>query len=526
MCQLLGLRAIALIVITIGVTGCYDFSIGGAAGGQDGSAAEPVNGSGDLDQLDTSRDPMSGDPNGLTNNNTPPVDVQGVAGISGGDTAGQSGADHGGGAGVSGQGDTETACEVGSTRCDKKGLPLVEVCTITGIWKETEECGSVCLDGACVGVCTPGKKHCGVDQIPETCNSKGEWIPAQNPCRFVCSGRGECAGECSPGTKRCGGTKKLTPETCDENGIWVSFGSECLNICSNGSCGGTCSPGALQCGANETPEKCSDKGTWESQKACDFVCSENGQCTGGCKPGSKSCSGQKRLSCDQTGEWAEGSECVDSACSNGLCIGACTPGELQCGSNETPQKCDTSGKWIAQSKCPFVCNTGGICGGSCTPKSKICSGTTLRTCLADGSGYTDEVCQPANKGETAACSNTACQSSCVSPAQTCPDSRYPKYCWNLEYGCDQCINGTVFRSATKPVGCIDYVCVTPQSRSARQSENANPHYSNGACEAGYVPRGANQCDNTVCVTQTVHDQIIAENAAAYNNKHVNSGATP
>jgi hypothetical protein len=383
--------------------------------------------------------------------------------------------------------------------------------------------------GECKGECAPGGKHCGRSQTPETCSEDGKWTPADKPCSYVCSGMGECRGECTPGSKRCSGSGKLTPQTCDETGRWVASGSDCPNICSNGSCGGTCNPGTLQCGVNQTPEKCTGKGTWESQKACPYVCTGEGKCTGSCKPNTKKCSGQTPLTCDETGAWAEDSECVDSACSDGTCIGSCSPGDLQCGSNETPQECNSSGKWVSKSKCQFVCTDDGVCGGVCKPNSKSCSGTTLKTCDSEGLSSEDRVCEPVNPGETATCSNNACKSSCVSPAKTCPNSKYPSYssyCWNLEYGCDNCVNGTVFRSATKPWGCTDYICVSPDSRTRRANENNTPHINNDTCESGYVRRMANSCDTHVCVTQAVRNEIVAENAAADSNRYVYSGAKP
>jgi hypothetical protein len=152
-------------------------------------------------------------------------------------------------------------------------------------------------------MCTPGSKHCGTNQTPETCNAEGEWVADAMACPNVCSGMGACTGECKPGSKRCSGAGNLTTQTCDENGAWVS-GPVCPNVCSSGSCGGDCMPGAKRCGANNTPQTCGPMGTWEpAAMACQFICTGAGECTGDCKPGAKQCLGTIPQICDQNARW-------------------------------------------------------------------------------------------------------------------------------------------------------------------------------------------------------------------------------
>jgi hypothetical protein len=93
------------------------------------------------------------------------------------------------------------------------------------------------------------------------------------------------------------------------------------------------------------------------------------------------------------------------------------------------------------------------------------------------------------------------------------------------------VKGTVFRSATKTWGYIDYICVLPERRTLAQNENATPNYQNGACVKdangnSTRERMANEHDIYVCVTQARWEQVQAENAAADSNRYVNSGVKP
>src|SRR5262245_6044316 len=83
-----------------------------------------------------------------------------------------------------------------------------------------------------------------------------------------------------------------------------------------------------------------------------------------------------------------------------------------------------------------------------------------------------------------------------------------------------CEDGYVWREA----GPGDYVCVTPQRRSAVQSENSrhasliNPNGGNdpNTCKDGFVWRGAFAGDN-ICVKPNSRDAAARENAQ--NDSH-------
>jgi hypothetical protein len=275
-------------------------------------------------------------------------------------------------------------------------------------------------------------------------------------------------------------------------------------------------PGALRCRTAKTPEKCSEQGSWEPQTDCKFVCSGEGVCTGECNPGEKTCSDQTPRQCDQTGQWLTGAQCVASACINGACGGGCSPDSLRCGTNNTPQKCSPTGVWQAQSPCQFVCSGAGVCSGTCAPGSKVCSGASLRTCRADGSGYDDLVC-PAQKNETATCSGNACMSSCASPALKCGTP----YCWKLDYGCESCVQGYVWREANAN----DKVCVPGAVRSQVAQENQQYTMVAQVCDSPYVWREATPDDHR-CVTVEIRTRTRAENDASRMHTLVTSGAAP
>jgi hypothetical protein len=408
------------------------------------------------------------------------------------------------------------SCLVGATRCDAAGA-AVEVCTLADTWMMKEVCSGTCKDGACAGECKPGSKHCGAQQIVETCSMLGAWTPGDT-CPFVCSGSGECRGECLPGSKQCGGSDGRTVQTCDESGHWLDE-SSCSSVCSGGSCTGTCTPGSRRCRTSLTPEICSDSGSWEPQLDCSFLCSGQGQCTGECRPGSKQCTGQTPEICDPAGHWAADIPCINSACVNGVCGGACAPGERRCGPVQTPQLCNDSGVWTPGRACQYVCSGAGECTGSCSPNTKVCSGSTLRACKADGSGYADTACQPAQANETASCSGNMCVSRCESPALKCGTS---PLCWRLEYGCESCASPYVWREATTS----DKTCVTEESRTRTKAENNNAMYPIAAtCPSGLVWREATP-DDKRCVPAEIRTIVSNENRMSAGNTVVSRGVQP
>jgi hypothetical protein len=233
----------------------------------------------------------------------------------------------------------DASCSVGITRCSTSG-PAVEVCTLAGTWMLKESCPSICANGACSGSCMPHAKHCGAAQTPETCSSAGDWVPAIQPCPFVCTGQGICGGDCMPGSGTCMGTVHYT---CNQDGKYApDNGSQCKvqngdpcrgsSDCMSGNCvGGIC---------------CSDS------------------CSGTCLSCASADTGKANGTCSaiQAGHVAPAGQCPVSdptSCgSNGKCDGSgrCQmwPSTITCDNGG----CDTAGRLTP----PGKCNGSGACG--------------------------------------------------------------------------------------------------------------------------------------------------------------------
>jgi hypothetical protein len=287
---------------------------------------------------------------------------------------------------------------IGISRCTIDG-GAVEVCASNGQWNRMETCTATCSGGRCTGTCSPGSRHCGLKQTPETCNSTGEWV-ADPTCEFACTGQGQCGGECKPGAKRCDG---VVPQTCDETGRWIRE-APCTNLCSSGSCGGTCLPGKRRCGANQSPEMCSEKGTWEpAPTPCPFLCSGDGQCTGECIPGAKQCATTTPQTCE-AGRWTNSGPPCPFVCSQGACGGICSPGTKRCGSNAV-QICASDGSgWADSASCQFGCDPQTMGCRACSLKQgQSCFNSDCQT----GTFDCQESCQRKNKANGTACGQPA-----------------------------------------------------------------------------------------------------------------------
>jgi hypothetical protein len=93
-------------------------------------------------------------------------------------------------------------------------------------------------------------------------------------------------------------------------------------------------------------------------------------------------------------------------------------------------------------------------------------------------------------------------------------------CWNLQYGCDACANGYVWRDAVPG----DHVCVEPASRTRSAQENQG--VTADVCPQGYVWREIVPTDH-VCVLINVRDQVIPmENALGPSRTQVATGMLP
>ncbi len=335
---------------------------GGSPGGNGGGAMLSSGGSGGVSALPTGSGGSGGSPAGGMEVGTPP--------------AGE--------------------CTAGQLRCSPLG-PAVEICTPAGVWTLKEVCSATCSDGACAGACKPNERRCGTEQTPETCNDRGEWTPAPEPCPNVCSGLGTCTGDCKPGAKRCGGDGGLIPETCDDNGKWIAA-APCLNLCSSGSCGGSCMPGSKRCGAGGVAESCSAMGTWEPGTRCPFVCRGAGECAGECRPGAaKRCSpdGSSVQSCNAEGGWAGGDSCPNG-CSNGACQ-TCRPGSKTC-QGKLLRTCNARGSGYDDRTCGVTCDGGSLSCIDCAPQPEICDGKDNDCNGAVDDNVPDRACSPACAG--------------------------------------------------------------------------------------------------------------------------------
>ena len=198
-----------------------------------------------------------------------------------------------------------------------QGGKHVEICVSTGdAWEHYESCASyeTCVDGACVGDCTPTceGRECGDDDCEGSCGD----------CKdgFYCW-EGECFAHCEPdctgkacGDDGCGGECPPCQDgyTCEDHACVPECAPSCVGKeCGGDGCGGSC-------GICEWPEIC----------AGDAVCDCQGWCTGPAgelECGPDGCGGECGGGCDQ------GELCVNGAC---VATDACgDPDQYLCGQN-------------------------------------------------------------------------------------------------------------------------------------------------------------------------------------------------
>lgn len=406
-------------------------------------------------------------------------------------------------------------------------------------------CGDGCLanDRPCDGACPGGRKVCGDRCVPTStcCTGGSEGCPECSSCNNGTCGRrpdgtgcgsnrvcaaGSCIGCGSSGqtccaSSACGGGLVCRQSTCVGCGL---IGEPCCagdgcdggTVCRSGSCASCGGFGEPCCAGN----------------ACDGggLSCQGGTCRGECTPGMRICENGLPRVCSTTGQWQTGSACNNQACVNGTCQGNCAPGRRGCRNAETPQVCNNSGQFVAEQACQGVCRGEGECVGSCRPTAPArCEGLTRITC--DGNGNSSpESCQPRQANETPSCSASGCQSSCnVSPGRCNGSSR----CWSLEYGCDECVEGLIWRDIPGTPG-GDRVCVNRAAFDRVRQENAE-HPANvdpidrtfgpNTCRQGFVFRDAFPGDE-VCVTGASRSQAAAERNAQNNGAVTRVRANP
>jgi hypothetical protein len=118
-----------------------------------------------------------------------------------------------------------------------------------------------------------------------------------------------------------------------------------------------------------------------------------------CEPGRRTCDGSTVIACSADGlRFSQETTCA-AGCSNGSCIlPLCQAGETRCEGNVLKQ-CSTDGTSLDVIQvCPRGCDTGtaACLADVCPPGARQCeSGTTLKACKLDGSGWSSTRCDQA-----------------------------------------------------------------------------------------------------------------------------------
>jgi formylglycine-generating enzyme len=148
-------------------------------------------------------------------------------------------------------------------------------CTAEGTW---ENLGGACVDqacinGACVGVCSPGQSQC-VNNDLEICSFNG--LNGYIDCEGRTCIAGQCAGSCGPGETLCsdGGVSTCTADASWTAPVPCGCGGSCLDGyclggagCPKGVCSGCCTPGTMQCSGTGL-QTCDFTATWKPAVPC------------------------------------------------------------------------------------------------------------------------------------------------------------------------------------------------------------------------------------------------------------------
>ncbi|MEI8258451.1 MAG: DUF4215 domain-containing protein, partial [Deltaproteobacteria bacterium] len=169
-------------------------------------------------------------------------------------------------------------------------------------------------------------------------------------------------------------------------------------------------------------------------------CGSNQSCRYGacvdqvCTPGTSRCAAGSvtdREVCEPDGlGYLRGPCGPDESCSLGACVPrVCAPGVASCVGTSGSHACNPDGLgYGATMPCPSMssCSPGtGMCEGwVCMPGSRTCVGSSVRTCNADGLGYTNTAC-----GAMQACSVGVCTSwICTPGTYVCTDIDTRRVC--------------------------------------------------------------------------------------------------
>jgi hypothetical protein len=151
------------------------------------------------------------------------------------------------------------------------------------------------------------------------------------------------------------------------------------------------------------------------------------------------------------------------ACSTAETNTTCTPSQVEC-VGTTLRTCNAAGTGWSETVCDVAC-VNNACQ-VCTPNTHRCEGQLALSCNPDGSGWGQQSCQSGCDSATGTCKTQACtpnQTKCSAGSlMTC---KADGSAWDLqacEYGCDaatntcktqQCVAGTVTCNGSKLVTC-------------------------------------------------------------------------
>jgi len=129
------------------------------------------------------------------------------------------------------------SCMTGASRCSD--LSTAQTC-MAGMWGAPQMCANqACVDGGCIGVCSPRTSKCTSATEVAVCNTSGQWT-ASATCPNACVGLmgvvgGQCA-VCNPGDRQCAPGNAV--QTCGTDGQWGAAAacSMALPYCANGAC--------------------------------------------------------------------------------------------------------------------------------------------------------------------------------------------------------------------------------------------------------------------------------------------------
>jgi hypothetical protein len=109
-----------------------------------------------------------------------------------------------------------STCQAGTNRC-AESTPAVERCVDGLAWTSIPCTSQACVNGACIGECTPGLSRCASPTVVETCSALGSWQPTS--CSQQACVNGVCSGTCSPGASRC--IDSASQQVCANDGeVW------------------------------------------------------------------------------------------------------------------------------------------------------------------------------------------------------------------------------------------------------------------------------------------------------------------